>query len=177
MRILSQARTESFKGLQYLVEAFHQILKLRENIEVVFFGFKDPKIKAIPYTFIKFPKGDQLAKLYSSVDVYVLSSLAESFPLTPLEAMACGTPVVTTRYGTEDYCFNEVNSLVVSPKDPRALANAILRLLDNEELREKFRKEGPKTAKRFTCNKTADKFEELFKNDHEKYELVKLWRS
>jgi len=163
MRILSQARTESFKGLQYLVEALRQILKLRKDIEIVLFGFKDPKIKAIPYTFIKFPKGDSLAKLYSSADIYVISSLAESFPLTPLEAMACGTPVVATRYGTEDYCFNEVNSLVVPPKDPKALANAVLRLLDDDDLREKLRKEGLKTVKQFTWDRTADKFERLFR--------------
>jgi len=50
------------------------------------------------------------------------------------------------------------------PKDPEALANAILRLLEDEDLREQFRKEGPRTAKQFTWDKTVDKVEKLFKN-------------
>jgi glycosyltransferase involved in cell wall biosynthesis len=76
--------------------------------------------------------------------------------------MACGTPVVTTRYGTEDYARHEENSLVVMPRDIKAMAEAILRLLSDADLREKFRETGPQTAKRFTWEKTVDEFERLF---------------
>jgi len=76
--------------------------------------------------------------------------------------MACGTPIVTTPYGTEDYAFHEQNCLIVPPKDPKSLADATLRLLNNEPLREKFRQEGPRTAKRFTWEKTTDEIEKLF---------------
>ena len=90
-------------------------------------------------------------------------SLYESFPLPPLEAMACGTPVVTTRIGTEDYAFNEKNCLVVPPRQPKAIAEAILRLLKDDSMQERFRKEGLKTAKQFTYDNTVDKLEKIFK--------------
>lgn len=92
----------------------------------------------------------------------ICPSWYESFPLPPLEAMACGTPVVTTRIGTEDYAFNEKNCLVVPPRNPKAMAEAILRLLDDESLQERFKKEGLKTARQFTYDRTVDRLEELF---------------
>jgi glycosyltransferase involved in cell wall biosynthesis len=96
--------------------------------------------------------------------VLVSASWYESFPLPPLEAMACGLPVITTPYGTEDYAFDGVNAIVVPPQDPKVLAEAIIRLLDDKDLREKLSKEGLNTAKKFTWDKTTDKVEELFKN-------------
>ncbi len=77
--------------------------------------------------------------------------------------MACGTPVVTTRYGTEDYCFHEVNSLVVPPEDPESMAKAIFRILTDENLAEELRKNGLRTAKELTWDKTAENVEKIFR--------------
>lgn len=165
LRVVAFGRQARWKGFPELLKAMEIVMKQRKDVELIVYGVKKPNYPSnVRYTFIERPSDDELAKLYSSADVVVLASWYESFPLPPIEAMACGAPVVTTRYGTEDYAFHEKNALVVPPKDPKALADAILRLLGDEDLREQFRKEGPKTAKQFTWDKTVDKVEKLFKD-------------
>jgi glycosyltransferase involved in cell wall biosynthesis len=95
-------------------------------------------------------RSSELADLYRSVDVVVTPSWFESFPLPPLEAMACGTPVITTREGTEDYAEDGVNALVVPGRDVPALSGALIRLEQDSSLGLRLREAGPMTAKRFT---------------------------
>lgn len=107
--------------------------------------------------------GVELARLYSLADVYVLSSNLEGFPLPPLEAMACGAPVVTTDcLGIRDYAIHDRNALIVRPGKPLLLSRAIVRLLSETGLSKKLIKNGMETAKRFTVGKTIDKFEATF---------------
>ena len=54
---------------------------------------------------------------------------------------------------------------MVPPKDPEKMANAILRLLMDESLSERLRKAGPKKAKEFNWDKTADGFERIFRGE------------
>ncbi|WP_048150688.1 glycosyltransferase family 4 protein [Palaeococcus ferrophilus] len=165
LRVVAYGSNRRWKGFPELLEAMAIVFKHRKDIEFIVYGPARPKYShpTVNYTFVQSPSDEELAVLYSSADVVVTPSWYESFPLPPLEAMACGAPVVTTRYGTEDYAFHEKNALVVPPKDPKALADAILRLLEDEDLREQFRKEGPKTARQFTWDKTVDNVERLFK--------------
>jgi len=105
-----------------------------------------------------------LAKLYSSADVFLFTSYAESFGLPPLEAMACGTPVVTTDcIGNRDYAINEVNSLIVPPGDVKALAEAVIRVLNSSELRKKLIEGGLRTAEQWKWDSVVDKFEQAIK--------------
>lgn len=165
LRVVCFGRQTEWKGFNDALNAMKIVMKSREDVEFVVYGAHKPSYKSeIMYRFVKHPSDEELAKLYSSADVVFCPSWYESFPLPPIEAMACGAPVVTTRYGTEDYAFDGENSLVVLPRDPGALANAILRLLDDENLRENFKKEGIKTAKMFTWDRTVDAVERLFKN-------------
>ena len=165
LRVVAFGKQTRWKGFPELLKAMEIVMKKRNDVEFVVYGTRRPTYESrVPYKFVQSPSDEELAKLYSSADVVVTASWYESFPLPPLEAMACGAPVVTTRYGTEDYAFHEKNALVVPPKDPETLADAILRLLEDEDLREQFRKEGPRTAKQFTWDKTVDKVEKLFKD-------------
>jgi glycosyltransferase involved in cell wall biosynthesis len=164
-RILCYGRRDKWKGFKDAIDAMRIVFKKIQDVEWIVYGFKYlPKSFDVPYTHVGFLNHEELAKLYSSVDAFFLPSWFESFPLQPLEAMACGTPVITTRFGTEDYAFDGVNAVVVPPKNPKALAAAIIRLLDDKDLREKLSKEGLNTAKKFTWNRTVDQVEELFKN-------------
>lgn len=97
--------------------------------------------------------------------VVACPSWYESFPLPPLEGMACGAPVITTNIGTEDYAFNGENALVVPPRDPKKMAEAILELLKNEDLRERLRKAGPKKAKEFTWDRTTDTIDSILRRE------------
>jgi len=163
-RILCFGKQTRWKGFPEALEAMRIVMNTRGDVEFVAFGMEQPSYKSdVPYEFVKFPSDDELARLYSSADVVVCPSWYESFPLYPLEAMACGTSIITTPFGTEDYAFHEKNCLVIPPRDPRALADAVLRLLGDENLRGEFSKEGPRTAKQFTWDRTVDKVETLFK--------------
>lgn len=163
-RVLCFGKQTRWKGFPEALEAMKIVIKKRDDVEFLAYGMRQPSYTSdVLYKFVESPSDDELAKLYSSADVMICPSWYESFPLFPIEAMACGTPVITTPYGTEDYAFPEENCLVVPTKDPKALANAVLRLLDDGDMREKFGKEGPETAKQFTWDKTVDKVEKLFK--------------
>jgi len=163
--IISLGKRDKIKGLNYLFKALEIVKKESDvKLKLILYG-NEPhlaKMSPIQTEYIINPTDEELSKLYSLSDIAVVPSLYESSPLPPLEAMACGTPVVTTRYGTEDYCFNEVNSLVVPPADYKALASTILRVLKDEDLRENLRKEGLKTAKLLTWDETTNKVERLF---------------
>jgi glycosyltransferase involved in cell wall biosynthesis len=165
IRVLCFGKQIRWKGFLEALKAMEFVMKKRDDVEFIAFGMDKPAYKSnIPYRFVEAPSDDELAELYSSANVMICPSWYESFPLFPLEAMACGAPIVTTPYGTEDYAFHERNCLVVPPRNPKALADAVLRLIGDEELTERLKKEGIKTAKQFTWDKTINKVEKLFEN-------------
>lgn len=162
-KIICYGRRDTWKGFKDAIEAMKIVFQNRKDVEWIVFGFpRLPKDDKAPYTHLGYLNHDALAKLYSSADVFFLPSWFESFPLQPLEAMACGAPVVTTCYGVEDYAFENVNALVVPPKKPRLMALAILKLLDDKTLSDRFVENGLVTAKKFTWERSVDKVEQLF---------------
>lgn len=90
-----------------------------------------------------------------AADVFVLPSPAEPFGLVLLEAMALSKPVVATRAGGPlEIVEDEVTGLLVTPKDPSAMAGAIVRLLGDRELRERMGRRG---RERYLAHFTADR--------------------
>jgi len=80
--------------------------------------------------FVRFagPLGrDEVAKVLGKAAVFVFPSLKEGLPLSVLEAMACGVPVIGSDIpGISDVVTHGKNGLLVSPRNPKALANAVL---------------------------------------------------
>ncbi|MCX6078470.1 MAG: glycosyltransferase [Chloroflexi bacterium] len=76
--------------------------------------------------------------LLAAADIYVNSSHREGTPVSVLEAMAAGLPVVATRVGENPYLLDPDAGLLVAPHQPQALAAAIISLLNSEELRKKL---------------------------------------
>jgi len=163
-RIVCYGDNRTWKGFSDAIEAMKTVFKQHRDVEWIVYGLSPLKERSAeaPYAFIKGVFNERLAELYSSAHVVFCPSWYESFPLPPMEAMACGVPVVTTRYGTEDYCFHEENCLVVPPRKPGPMAEAILRLLEDRNLADRLRENGLKTAQEFTWDKTVDKVEALF---------------
>jgi len=104
----------------------------------------------------------ELAEEYRRADALLFPSRwQEPFGLTPLEAMACATPVVGTALGgSAEFLRHEVNCLVVPPENPEAMADALRRLAGDGELRNRMMAEGPATASRFGADALAACFEE-----------------
>ncbi len=107
-----------------------------------------------------------LLKTYQNATVHVIPSHYEGLPTVLLEAMSCGLPVVATDIGgNNEVISSEVNGLLVPPKCPTEMAQAVLRLLDNPELRERLGDVARKTIEdRYTWNKIADRILSCYEN-------------
>jgi rhamnosyl/mannosyltransferase len=109
----------------------------------------------------------QLPGLYASADLFVLpaNSRAEAFGKVLLEAMSAGLPCITTELGTGTSFVvqHEVTGLVVAPGEPRALAVALKRLLNDDALRRKMGAAAKKrVAHEFSPQRMAQAVEEVY---------------
>lgn len=169
-----------WKNAKGIYDAVKRIQSIEPNKKIVlhYFGHTPPEF--IPFdgnstVFHKDLSDSELALLYSNSDIQVTFSTAESFPLPPLEAMACGSSVITTPYGTEDYAVDEENALIVEPNNIDMLTQKIKILVDNEELRNKLKENGIMTAKRYNYKDQTKILESEMKvaldEDTKKYEV------
>jgi glycosyltransferase involved in cell wall biosynthesis len=106
--------------------------------------------------FLGFVPEEHLPALYSLADVLAFPSIYEGFGLPPLEAMACGTPVVTSDSSSLPEVVGDTG-LMVAPDDHQALAEAIARVLEDTDLREDLVKRGLARAAEFSWRATGEK--------------------
>lgn len=177
-KIMGMFAELEYKGNKDLIDALNTVAEKNPEINFIAVSSKKRIFDKLlneneinfNYTFFERPTDDELAELYSSADIFAFPSHVEGFGLPPLEAMACGTPVVTTDcLGVRDYVKNMENAIMVPPKKPYELAKCMEKLLNDKSLMELFKKNGLKTAQEFTWDNVAVKFEkrliEVFEND------------
>ncbi len=104
--------------------------------------------------FLGFVPDDDMPALYSAATLLAFPSLYEGFGLPVLEAMACGTPVVTSNISATAEAAGDA-ALLIDPRDVEALAAAIDRLLSDEALRADLRARGLERAKLFSWQRAA----------------------
>jgi glycosyltransferase involved in cell wall biosynthesis len=104
---------------------------------------------------------DELAAEYRNADVFVYPSLYEGFGLPVVEAMASGTPVVTSGAGSLREVAGEA-ALIVDPLDVEAIAEAIARIASDRELRASLRTRGLARAAEFTWDRSATRLAEIY---------------
>src|SRR4030095_13534845 len=104
---------------------------------------------------------EDLPALYRAARAFVYPSLFEGFGLPPLEAMACGTPVVTSDVSSLPEITGDA-ALLIDPNDERALANALIEVVNNARLRAELREKGIAQAKKFTWRDAAEKTLRLY---------------
>jgi len=110
---------------------------------------------------LNYVETSKLALIYNLASVFVYPSLYEGFGLPPLEAMACGCPVVVSRAASlPEVCADA--ACYVDPKDVQSIAEGIDKGLADEELRRSLIKRGRERARLFTWEKTAEKTLKVF---------------
>jgi len=90
-------------------------------------------------TFAGYVKGEELASIYASSDLFVFPSPTETFGNSALEALACGTPVIgADSGGLKDFIQNGRNGFLSEPRNPEAFTANILRVLSNPSLKKRM---------------------------------------
>ncbi|MCB0073000.1 MAG: glycosyltransferase family 4 protein [Caldilineaceae bacterium] len=149
------------KGLREFLDAADRVRDAIPGLHLVI-ASKTPCVIAtqVPFDFHLHPDDAALSALYRSSDLFVSSSWGEGLGYPPLEAMACGTPVVLTdSSGVRDFAADGVNCLMVPPKDVPALAAAMQRVLTDPDLAARLAAGGRATAARYEWSGVIDRLE------------------
>lgn len=153
------------KGIHYLIEAAR--LLEDEPIEFLVGGASQisPRILETELKNLRWlgriPRS-QTGELYGSCDVFVFPTLSDGFGLTQLEAMAHGLPVIATP-NCGSVVKNGVTGFVVPPRDPQALADAIMRFVHNPRLTEEMTLACLETVKAFSTDIYTDRLFEIIR--------------
>jgi len=169
--ILAVGRLEREKGYSYLLRAYSLICRrIEEKLVILGTGEDKAELKQLTedlgilekVLFLGFQKNPY--KFMNGASLFVLSSLSESFALVIPEAMACGVPVISTDCpsGPREIITNGNNGILVPPANEKILAEAMLSLLRDKNLRKQFSIEGKKRAKDFRIEKILPQYEKLF---------------
>jgi glycosyltransferase involved in cell wall biosynthesis/GT2 family glycosyltransferase len=153
-----------FKGGAYVLKAMGKMIEKFPNCEFLNIGAEGDS--GIPYIRNIPPINDEkkLAKLYSALDIFLFTSLAENCPLAIIEAMSCGLPIVSfATGGVPEIIRDGIEGLVVETKDTDALISSLTGLAFSPDLREQFGKSARQRAcEMFDIKKISKQYEELY---------------
>ena len=160
------------KNLMGLIKAFKILInKIPHKLVIVGIkgdSFKEieiPKIlKDIPSQRLIFMgqiEDERLIELYRRSSLFVFPSLYEGFGLPPLEAMACGCPVVVSNVSALPEICGDA-AYYINPYNIDSIAEGIYKVLDDKDLREELIKKGLERAKIFSWDKSAREHLEVF---------------
>ncbi|MBO0780784.1 MAG: glycosyltransferase family 4 protein [Ktedonobacteraceae bacterium] len=159
------------KNVPQLVRAFAQAYRQLGNPNLQLFISGDPDRKKGPLfpdprtvpldpdvrerVIYRFVEDEDKATIYSGASLFVFPSLYEGFGLDPLEAMACGAPVVCSNRSSLPEVVGDA-AISIDPENTDALADAICRVLSSESLQADLRARSLKRAAGFSWRKTAE---------------------
>jgi glycosyltransferase involved in cell wall biosynthesis len=171
--------TEDFrKNVGTLVKAFYKLKKKLPTVKIIKVGrprSKRGRKKLLnligelnlkkDVAFVEYVPEEDLPLFYNSADLLAFPSIYEGFGLPPLEAMACGLPVITSNASSLPEVVGDA-CIMKDPNDVDGFANAMYEVLTNDGLKKDLIKRGLKRAKLFSWGKTAEKtlkvYEEVY---------------
>lgn len=168
--ILFAGSMDREKGLFDLVDCGRYICSERSDISFILAGsgrdLNKLKRKARKaglqdrFKFLGQVEKDQLVKLYQNATLFVLPSYHEGLPTVLLEAMSCGLPIIATDVrGNRDVISDGENGILVPPRAPKKLAEAICYLLEDEKTKKTLGENARKTIEaKYTWDAVSSKF-------------------
>ncbi len=162
-QVVTVGRRERWKGFADLVNALNLVDRSQFPfiLNVISQDDLDVSQAEFPIDFKKPADDEELADYYRSGDVFIHSSWFEGFGMPPLEAQACGLAVISTDSGgVREFLTDQVNALIVPPREPRTMAAAVERIIGDETLRRRLISGGLESCVNFTWDRVADRFED-----------------
>jgi glycosyltransferase involved in cell wall biosynthesis len=172
--VLYAGNVKPHKNLERLIEAFDLVRRRgMDRLKLVLIGDEISKYAALRRAvhrhqlhnyvrFLGYLPEETLAVLYRLAGVFVFPSLYEGFGLPPLEAMASGTPVVTSNVSSLPEVAGDA-AVLVDPYSPCAIADGIERVLSDESLRRELRRKGIARAREFSWDQSVRRIHEIYK--------------
>ncbi len=171
--VLYAGNVKPHKNLERLIEAFYLVRKRGlDHLKLVLIGDEISKYTALRRAvhryqlhkyvrFLGYVPEETLAVMYRLAGVFVFPSLYEGFGLPPLEAMASGTPVVTSNLSSLPEVAGDA-AVLVDPYDPHAIAEGIYRVLTDETLRRTLRLKGVARAGQFSWEQSVRRIRQIY---------------
>jgi glycosyltransferase involved in cell wall biosynthesis len=152
------------KNLSRLLDAYLSLKAKRPSMPTMVWGGLQhweseelvERARSAGVTLPGFIAQEDLPTFYRQAEMLVYPSLYEGFGLPPVEAMACGTPVITSNTTSLPEVVGEA-ALTVAPTDTEEIAAAMAQLLDDASLRKYLQQAGVEQAKKFTWERTAQR--------------------
>ncbi len=171
------------KGLECLIDAFKMIRAKRDDAKFLLIGpykdseYGDPafhnhiisRIKGYGLghliSFTGLIRHEELPRYYATCDILVFpSEWEEPFGIVCIEALSCGKPVIVTDSGAfREIIANNLNGFIVPKRDPEKIAENVLLLLANDNLRNRISGAAIESAKFYSFESIAEKYEELYR--------------
>jgi glycosyltransferase involved in cell wall biosynthesis len=118
-----------------------------------------PRNEIAEYEPLGFLQPAALAEAYRSADILLSASWYESFPLFPLEAMACGLAVVATQSGAEEFAVRDSTAEIVEARDVASIAAGLRRLIEDPQRRTRLAQAGREMSRRFSWEQSVARME------------------
>ncbi len=164
--ILYVGHVEIRKNIPVLIKSFNQLLKKGITSKLILIGKPGHGFDEISQTvaslgisqhviFLGYVPDEDMVKFYNAAELFVFPSLYEGFGLPPLEAMACGSPVITSNTSSLPEVVGNAG-FTLDPTDINSFADAMYEILTNDSLRTDMHIKSLKQAKKFSWEKTAE---------------------
>lgn len=174
--ILSVCSLEPRKNLENLLHAFLRLKKNNPKVEhkLVLIGreawgktsirskVRELELQSDVLIYGYVPQED-LVGFYNLAEIFVYVSLYEGFGLPPLEAMACGTPVVSSNTSSLPEVLNDA-AFLIDPLDPREIERGMMTLLQNPDFGRKLSSLGIKRVQKYSWEKVARKIINIYQS-------------
>jgi glycosyltransferase involved in cell wall biosynthesis len=172
LMVSRMSREDRYKGHELLIRAWSAVRARVPQAELVLIGDGDdrPRLEAIAseagvagsVRFLGMVDEAELGAWYRRCALFALPSEGEGFGLVLLEAMRAGKPCITAPGAPAEVVEDGVTGFVVSPKQPNAWTEAIVRLLEDRDLRDRFGRNGcARFRQNFTSQRFADRLRQI----------------
>ena len=169
--IIYIGRIASYKGVDDIISAYKLAKAKISDLNLVIGGRPDFFMEKLyqewkraynDIKFVGFIPNDEIPIYYSMGDIFITYSYAsEGFGLTPIEAIACGTPVIASSVPVYKEILKD-NAILVTPKNPKKLAEQIVLLIKDEEKRRSMVEQAQKFIMRYSWDAVGGKLEKIY---------------